>query len=413
MSPMETTLDANEISLAINGGAPVCDGLKGRWPQFSDIEMGAVQAVMASGKVNYWTGQEGREFEKEFSRYVGTAHAVALANGTLALELALEALGIGPGDEVIVPTRTFIATASAVVAKGATPVIADVDLVTQNISVETIRDCVSEKTKAIICVHLGGWPCDMDAIMAFAKEYSLYVVEDCAQAHGAFYKGRSVGSLGDVAAFSFCQDKIMSTLGEGGMLTTNNQSLWKKAWAYKDHGKSYDRVYHATHPVGFRWLHEGFGSNYRLTEAQSAVGRIQLKNLNETVKARTENASFLTGRLATIPGLRTISIPGDIRHAFYKYYVFVDPKALRAGWDRDRINDAINQEGIPCINGSCSEIYKEKAFQQFPDQHELKLPNAIQLGQISLCFQIHPTLQPEDLENTAAAIEKVMRIASA
>jgi dTDP-4-amino-4,6-dideoxygalactose transaminase len=231
------------------------------WPSFTPEEADAVQKVLLSNKVNYWTGTEGREFEKEFAAYCGAKHAIALTNGTVALELALFALGIGPGDEVITTSRTFIASASCIVMRGATPVIADVDPVSQNVTAETIRPLITPRTRAIIAVHLAGWPCDMDPILALAREHGLKVIEDCAQCHGATYKGRPVGSLGDVAAFSFCQDKIMTTGGEGGMLTTRDTALWERAWAFKDHGKSFDAVYNRQHPPGFRWLHESFGTN--------------------------------------------------------------------------------------------------------------------------------------------------------
>ena len=207
------------------------------WPRFDEEEIYAAEQVLRSGKVNYWTGEEGKIFEKEFAEYVGVKHGIAVANGTVALELALEALGIAEGDEVIVPSRTFIASASAVVMRGAVPKIADIDPVSQNISVKSIRDQISPRTKAIIVVHLGGWPCEMDEILAIARNHNLFVIEDCAQAHGASYKGKRVGSFGDIAAFSFCQDKIMTTAGEGGMVVTNNPTLWKRAWSFKDHGE--------------------------------------------------------------------------------------------------------------------------------------------------------------------------------
>jgi dTDP-4-amino-4,6-dideoxygalactose transaminase len=197
------------------------------WPSFSQQEIDAVSQVLRTNKVNYWTGQEGRKFEKEFADFTDCQHAVAVANGTLALDLALKTLDIGIGDEVIVTPRTFIASISSIVNTGATPIFADVELDSQNISAHTIRQVLTEKTKAIICVHLAGWPCEMDDIMTLAKQHSLYVIEDCAQAHGAKYKGRSVGSIGHIGAWSFCQDKIMTTGGEGGMLTTNDETLWQ------------------------------------------------------------------------------------------------------------------------------------------------------------------------------------------
>lgn len=382
------------------------------WPSFTADEAEAVGRVLLSNRVNYWTGTEGREFEKEFAAYLGCKHAIALSNGTVALELALYALGIGPGDEVITTSRTFIASASCIVMRGATPVIADVDPVSQNITADTVRLLLTPRTKAIIAVHLAGWPCDMDPILVLAREHGLKVIEDCAQTHGAMYKGRPVGSLGDMAAFSFCQDKIMTTGGEGGMLTTNDNALWEKAWAFKDHGKSYDAVYNRQHPPGFRWLHESFGTNMRLTEMQSAIGRIQLQRLPEWVATRRRHASMLTEAFKTRQALRVTDPPADIFHSYYKYYAFVRPECLRQGWDRDRIMNAVVAEGIPCFSGSCSEIYLENAFTNASLGPTERLPVARMLGETSLMFLVHPTLNEQDMTDTCRAVGKVLDHAS-
>lgn len=396
-------------SLAIDGGTPTRTTLFAPWPLFEQDEIDAANAPLRSGKVNYWTGTEGREFEKEFAAYSGCSHAIALANGTVALELALYAIGVGLGDEVITTCRTFIASASCIVMRGAIPVVADVDTVSQNITVDTIRPLITPRTKAIICVHLAGWSCDMDPIMALAREYGLKVIEDCAQCHGATYKGRPVGSLGDVAAFSFCQDKIMTTGGEGGMLTTNDEALWRKAWAFKDHGKSYDAVYNRQHDPGFRWLHESFGTNWRLTEMQSAIGRVQLRKLPDWTATRQRHAAILNESFAHIPALRITPAPPEIGHAMYKYYVYVRPEKLVSGWDRDRIMNAISAEGVPCFSGSCSEIYLEKAFIDAGYGPAERLPSAKELGETSLMFLVHPTLTDEDMMDTCKAVEKVFR----
>jgi len=378
------------------------------WPSFTEDESKAVQRVLLSNKVNYWTGTEGREFEKEFAAYSGCRYAIALANGTVALELALYALGIGPGAEVITTSRTFIASASCIIMRGATPVIADVDPVSQNITAETILPLITAKTRVIIAVHLAGWPCDMDPILDLAREYNLKVIEDCAQAHGAQYKGRPVGSLGDVAAFSFCQDKIMTTGGEGGMLVTNDKALWEKAWAFKDHGKSYDAVYNRQHPDGFRWLHESFGTNWRLTEMQSAIGRLQLLKLDDWVRIRRRHAERLSDCFANYPALRLTIPPVDAHHSYYKYYVFVRSEQLKPGWDRDRIMAAINAEGVPCYSGSCSEIHREKAFTDAGLGPATRLPVAQELGDTSLMFLVHPTLTAIEMDRTCQAVTKVM-----
>lgn len=377
------------------------------WPYFGLDEIEATTRVLASGKVNYWTGQEGRQFEIEFAAFAGCKYAIALANGTVALECALKALGIGPGDEVVTTSRTFIASASCAAMLGARPVFADVDRESQNITAKSIRDVFTPRTKAIVAVHLAGWPCEMDDILTLAHERGIHVVEDCAQAHGATYKGRPVGSMGDIAAFSFCQDKIMTTAGEGGMVTTNSKELWETMWSFKDHGKSHDAVYHREHAPGFRWLHESIGTNWRLSEVQSAVGRIQLKKLPEWLSIRRKHSRVLMRELAVIPGLRVTVPPQHIDHAYYKFYAFVHPETLRPDWSRDRIVEAVKAKGIPCFSGSCSEIYLEKAFPP-AWKPERRLPIAQELGETSLMFQVHPTLKPEQIARACEILRQVM-----
>lgn len=381
------------------------------WPHYDEDEIAAVGNVLRSGKVNYWTGNEARQFEHEYAAYTDTRHAIALANGTVALELALYALGIGAGDEVITSSRTFIASASAAVMRGATPILADVDPVSQNITLESIKRVVTSRTKAIIPVHLAGWPCEMDSIMAFANERGIKVIEDCAQAHGATYLGKPVGSFGHAAAFSFCQDKIISTGGEGGMLVLNDETVWEKAWAFKDHGKSFDAVYSREHPPGFRWLHDSFGTNWRMTEMQAAIGRVQLGKLAGWVERRRGNAALLTESFSQIEGLRVTLPPPEVGHAYYKYYAFVEQQALRQDWGRDRIMRAINAEGVPCFSGSCSEIYLEKAFEGTVSRPGKRLPVARRLGETSLMFLVHPTLAEEEMRKTATTVARVMEAA--
>ncbi|AXS82508.1 DegT/DnrJ/EryC1/StrS family aminotransferase [Marinobacter sp. Arc7-DN-1] len=382
------------------------------WPSFTEDETNAVRDVLLSNKVNYWTGQECREFEREFATFSGSEYAIALANGTLALDLALKGLGIGSGDEVVVTPRTFLASASSIVTAGATPVFAEVDRDSQNITPETVRKVITPRTKAIVCVHLAGWPCDMDGFMALAEEHGLYVIEDCAQAHGARYKGRSVGSIGDVGCWSFCQDKIMTTGGEGGMVTTNNQDLWKRMWAYKDHGKSWDAVYEREHPPGFRWLHESFGTNWRMTEMQGVIGRIQLKRMPEWTSARRSNANAMWQAARKLPGLRVPEVPADVEHAAYKCYVFVEQETLSEGWGRDRIQQEIVDAGVPCFSGSCSEVYLEKAFDGTDWRPEHRLPVARELGETSLMFLVHPTLTEAEINKTCAVLTEVMKKAA-
>lgn len=378
------------------------------WPSFDEEQVNVVAEVLRSGKVNYWTGEQGRMFEREYAEYVGCDHGIAVANGTVALELALFALGIGPGDEVITTSRTFIATASCIVVRGATPVFADVDENSQNLTVESIKKVVTEKTKAIIAVHLAGWPCDIEAMMSFAEERNIKVIEDCAQAHGATLNGKQVGSMGHVAAFSFCQDKIITTGGEGGMVTTNNEALWSKMWSYKDHGKSWDAVYRRDHPQGFRWLHDSFGTNWRMTEMQAVLGRYQLKKLANWTQKRQHNADRIWRAAREYPALRVPEVPDHIGHAAYKCYVFVRPEFLKQGWSRDRIMSEINHQGVPCFSGSCSEVYLEKAFDGIEYGDVRDLPTAKMLGETSLMFLVHPTLTDDEVDKVCESLTHVM-----
>ena len=382
------------------------------WPSFTEEEADAARDVILSNKVNYWTGQETRSFEKEFAEWAGTDYAVALANGTVALDLALKALAIGAGDEVIVTPRTFLASVSSIVNAGAIPVFADVDLDSQNFSAQTIQAVLTPRTKALICVHLAGWPCDMDPIMALANEYGLKVIEDCAQAHGAHYKGRPVGSIGHIGAWSFCQDKIMTTGGEGGMVTTNDRQLWADMWAYKDHGKSWEAVYEREHAPGFRWLHESFGTNWRMLEVQAVIGRIQLRRMQDWHRARLSNAQAIWKVAQQLPALRVPVLPDDAVHAAYKCYVFVRPHCLKSNWSRDRILNEIAARGVPAFAGSCSEVYLEKAFDNTDWRPVQRLANARELGDTSMMFMVHPTLTSQEIELTCKVISEVVQQAS-
>lgn len=383
------------------------------WPCFTQEEVDAVADVLASNRVNYWTGDRCREFERRFAEWAGTRHAVALANGTLALDLALKALGIGAGDEVVTAPRTFIASASCIVTAGATPVFADVDADSQNITAETIRAVLTPRTRAIICVHLGGMPCDMDPIMALAREHDLKVIEDCAQAHGARYRGRSVGSIGHVGAWSFCQDKIMTTGGEGGMVTTNDPSLWSAMWSYKDHGKSWEAVYERPHPPGPRLVHDSFGTNWRMIEMQAALGLIQLERMSDWTARRTELALRLADACEPFDLLRTPLPPQGVIHAWYRFYTFVRPERLADGWTRDRIIGEINACGVPCFHGSASEVYLEAAFDGTGWRPPERLPTAKQLGETSLAFLVHPTLTDAEIDKSCAVISEVISAAQA
>lgn len=383
-----------------------------KWPVFSKQEVTAVANVLNTGNVNYWTGDECRNFENEFALYHQRKFGIALANGTVALELALVALGLTSNDDVIVPSRTYFATASCIVARGGRPIPADVDLKTQNVTVDTIKSAMTLNTKGVIVVHLAGWPCEIAEIKAFCKRNSLFLIEDCAQAHGASLDGIPVGSFGDCAAFSFCQDKIMSTGGEGGMLLLDDERMWKKAWAFKDHGKSYDAVYNQIHAPGFKWLHTSFGTNWRMTEMQAVIGRLQLRKLKSWVSERQENAKFLNEGFADIPGL-VLTIPEEnVSHAYYRYYAFINPEVLLPNWSQIRILESINEQGVPCFVGSCGEIYKEGAFQEnhiFPNKNH---KNAQYLFETSLAFLVHPGISRAALKHTVRVVKSVMKRAT-
>ena len=383
-----------------------------RWPVYDDEQISQVEAVLRSGKVNAWTGSYVSDFENEYARYLGRKHVIALANGTLALDLALFAIDIGLGDEVIVTPRSFVASASCVAMAGGTPVFADVDIESQNITARTIEAQVTSRTKAIILVHLAGWPCDMAPIVELARQRDLWLIEDCAQAHGATYSGRPVGSFGDMAAFSFCQDKIITTGGEGGLLALDDGILWKKAWSRKDHGKSFDAVFNGEHPPGFRWLHESFGTNWRMTSIQAALGSVQLKRLDEWNLQRSRNAEILLSGFRGIKALRTPTPSENSHHAWYRFYSFVRPDLLKTGWNRDRILERLLSKGVQCFSGSCSEIYLEKAFTDAGFGPPQRLPVALSLGETSLSFLVDPSEDLETLKFTVREVSSVMNEAS-
>jgi dTDP-4-amino-4,6-dideoxygalactose transaminase len=380
------------------------------WPSFSDEEVNAVAQTLASNKVNYWTGQQCREFEKAFAAWAGSAHAIALTNGTVALDLPLKCWGIGPGDEVIVTPRSFIASVSTVVTAGATPVFADVDPDSGNISAATIGAVLTPRTKAIIPVHIAGWPCDMPAIMDLAESQGIKVLEDCAQAHGARIGGQMVGSFGHAGGWSFCQDKIMTTGGEGGMVTTDDAALWDAMWSYKDHGKSWQAVYERQHAPGFRWVHESFGTNWRMLEMQAAIGNIQLTRMADWTARRTDIAMRIAGMLADFADVVRCPLPdpAEMTHAFYRLYAFVKPAALADGWTRDRIVAEVNAANAPLLHGTCSEIYREKAFDGTSWRPQEALPTAQKLGETSLMFLTHPTLTDAEVDHVCTVVAGVL-----
>jgi len=385
------------------------------WPSFTSEEIDAVTAVLRSNRVNYWTGEECRLFEREFAEFSGTAHAIALANGTLALDLALRGLRIGAvnggnaTDEVIVTPRTFIASISCVVNAGAIPVFADVDPDSGNLSPATIEAALTQRTRAVIAVHLAGWPADIDGMKHLTDPRGIRIVEDCAQAHGARIGDRSVGGIGDIGAWSFCQDKIITTGGEGGMVTVNDPALWSRMWSFKDHGKSWEAVYERQHPPGFRWLHEEFGTNWRMLEMQAAIGRIQLRRLPAWTARRQQIAGRIRDALKQFAEIVRVPVPEvHLEHAYYKLYAYVRPQRLKPDWDRDRIISEVTIRGIPLYHGGCSEVYLEKSFDDTGWRPTDRLPVARELGDTSLMFLTHPTLTDDEVEETCTVIGRVL-----
>ena len=384
------------------------------WPRFEDDEIQAVTGILRSGAVNsLHHGKYCQQFERTMASLCEVPYGIAAANGTLALELALRALEVGPGDEVIVPARSFMASASCVVTVGATPVFADVDRDSQNITAAAIEAALTERTRAVIVVHLAGWPADMPAIMELAARRNFKVIEDCAQAHGARIAGAPVGSFGDASAFSFCTDKIISTGGEGGMLVLKEREAWKRAWAFKDHGKDPEHYAAIVPGPDFLWLHTSVGSNYRMTEMQCAIGVLQLGKLPAWTARRRANTAAFYAELADLPAVRIPQPAADVEHAAYKAYLFVRPERLKPDWSRRRIIEEAKARGLALTVGSCPEIYRESAFEGTDWRPPQRLPVAVELGETSLMIQVDHTLEPDDLTAAGRRLRGILERASA
>ena len=367
------------------------------WPFYDDEQLSNVTKILKSGKVNYWTGNQGKIFEKEFSEKFDAKYSVALANGSLALSCAYLALNLKKDDEIITTPRTFIATSSSAVLLGLRPKFVDVDINSGLITSEMIEPAISKKTKAIVVVHLAGWPAEMDKICELAKQYGLFIIEDCSQAHGAKINNKNVGTFGDIATWSFCQDKIITTGGEGGMLSTNNPKFFKKVWSFKDHGKTYEKINSKSNNYSFRWIHDNFGSNFRLTEMQSSIGRVQLNRLNDWIYLRNRNAKILIDYLSELTQIRVPIPDNNIVHAYYKFYCYINKNHFCTDWNRERIIIELNSNGYPAYSGSCSEIYLEKCFKDNGLSPKNNLKNASILGDTSVMFLVHPTISYEQM----------------
>ncbi len=403
--PMISAPVARNLSIATDVDEPL--GVHSRWPRFEQDEIDAVVRVLASGKINALVhGEETRNLEREFAGYVGAPHGICMANGTVTLEIALRALGVGTGDEVILPARSFFATASCVLLTGATPVFADIDAYSQNIDPDSVERLIGPRTKAVICVHLAGWPCDMNRLRGLCDANGLFLIEDCAQAHGATFDGRKVGSFGDAASFSFCTDKIMSTGGEGGILLVQDEAVWERAWSLKDHGKNRQKLTEGKGRAGeFRYVHDRPGTNARMTEMQAAIGRCQLFKLPRWLDARRRNAQLLTSALAGCSRLLVPNVPLNCRHAWYKYYVQLQP---RLAADRSHIISRLAEYGIPCSSGSCPDMSREDGLAASNCRRDGDLPGAASLGERTLMFPIDHTLSRSDMERIADALLTVI-----
>lgn len=375
------------------------------WPQINNDMINSVVNILESGKLNQWNNSAVNNFEKKFAKYFGCNYAIAVFNGTVALELCVKTLNLIEGDEVIVTPRTFLASASCCAWYGITPVFVDVDENSQNITLETIKKAITSNTKAVILVHLAGWPCDLEEICDYCRDNNIYIIEDCAQSHGAKYNGKYVGTFGDINAWSFCQDKIITTGGEGGIVTTNCPFLFKKAWSLKDHGKSYNTCFNKEHSPGFKWLHENIGTNWRMMPIQAVIGFHALDELDEWVNHRRKIANIYNNQLKDVNGIR-LTIPNEksIYHSYYKYYFFIQPDKFKIS--RDEILDLINKEGIFAQIGSCGEVYKEKALEKYAPEKDL--PVAKKLFETAILLKCDPCISESYASESILKIKNIL-----
>ena len=379
-----------------------------------------VSNVLKKNKTNYWTGLEGKNFEREFSNYHNTKYSVAVSNGSIALEIALKALNLKKTDTVIVTPRSFIISASCVLNLGLKPIFADVDD-NGNLNIEGIKKTYNKNVKAIILVHLNGLSCDLDPILKFTKKNKIFLIEDCSQAHGAIYKNKKVGSFGDISTWSFCQDKIISTGGEGGMISTNSKKLWLKIWSLKDHGKNFNSVFEKKHKIGFKWLHDDFGSNYRMTEMQATIGREQLKLLDKQVQKRNSIAKLYLKELKDYyekfkiiknPDFKCHSCPlkqklmecNKCKHSFYRLNLYINKNKI----NQLKLIKELNNKGISCGVGSCPEIYREKIFRKLKHNPKKRFLNSKLLGETSLVFVINPYKKREKHKSDIIHVKNIL-----
>ena len=361
------------------------------WPNFSEKLISKVNKTIRSGKINYTTGTYGKLFETKFSKFVGNKYSVAICNGTAALEVAIKSLELPKNSEIIVPARSFFSSASCIVNTGHVPVFADVDLLTQNISLAEIKKKITKKTKAIICVHLAGLPCDMNNIKKLANKKKIKIIEDCSQAHGASIENRQVGSFGDISTWSFCNDKIISTLGEGGMISTNKKNLYDFSKKYINHGTNQKSKKNFQK---FLYNKDLFGTNLRITEIQSLAGLEQLKNLKKIQKKRELFSKNFFDLISKYNNYFYSYFPSQkIKSAWYRFYFFVRSDIRNYKKVRFKIINDFNQNHIKCFTGSCPEIYLEKSFRKLKNFKFIRLKNCKILGETSIALDVNHTLK--------------------
>jgi len=373
-----------------------------RWPSYSDEEIDLVCSILKSGKVNYWSGDVGRKFEEEFAVYTGNDHAIACANGTVALIMAYKAVGVDEESEVITTPRTFVATSSAAAMCGASLRYADVDYWSGCITAKSIEPLVTDRTKCVSVVHLGGHPGDIESIARLCKEKGISLIEDCSQAHGASVNGKIVGSFGDIGVWSFCQDKIISTGGEGGMVATSNELYAERMFQMKDHGRNRRQVGASSKTsASFKWTVESIGMNYRLTEMQSALGRYQLKRLEHNLRRRQDIADVYEEILGSCSEFRFPSLKENERCAYYRFYVYC--QGANSGERRNWLIEEMQKHGYSVNVGSCPEVWREKGLKQYTQQVS-SLRYAQMLGETSIALPISHLMSNEDAASIAEAL---------
>jgi dTDP-4-amino-4,6-dideoxygalactose transaminase len=415
--------------LAIEGGSRTVTNKLVPWPRFDDSAVKAVEDVLRSGKVNYWTGPKGMEFEREFANWQGSRFAVSCANGTAALHIALSALGIGPGDEVIVPSYSFIATSFSVVQAGAIPRFADVNIDDHCISIGSARKLVTDRTKAVIPVHLYGNVCDLDKVLAFAGEHNVFVIEDNAQGVGGSYKGRKTGTIGHIAACSFCQNKTFTTGGEGGMITTDDEDLAWQARSFRDHGYDVkDRLNLLAAEQKLSYIHNLVGWNYRMTEMQSAIGLAELARIDSwNLPNRRRNAHIIMDALDDLPQIRYKPLDtADRQNGWFALAFSLDIENMTCGID-EFVRAAV-AEGAPCGKVFWPQCHTERAFREFNafgksgfpfrseeyadpasiDYGGVQVPNALWHQKHTFTCFAYPTYTEDDCKQIGSALKKVI-----